>query len=78
MLPGEQHKKNENNCVIAQLASLFRTCGEIKSINAVTPRLLVIHDILRFNNLKGESELDGSLELTWGWGGGEGGYLSLG
>ena len=70
MLPGDQHKKNENDRVVAQWASLFRTCREIKSINAVTPRLLVIHDILRFINLKGESELDGSLELTWGSGGG--------
>ena len=74
MLPGDQHKKNENDRVVAQRASLFRTCREIKSINAVTPRLLVIRDILRFNNLKGESELDGSLELTWG----AGGYLSFG
>ena len=75
MLSGDQHKKNENARVVAQWASLFQTCREIKSINAVTPRLLVIRDILRFNNLKGESELDGSLELTWGSGGG---YLSLG
>ena len=70
MLPGDQHKKNEYDRVVAQWASLFQTCREIKSTNAVTPQLLVIHDILRFINPKGESELDGSLELTWGSGGG--------
>ena len=63
MLPGDQHKKNENARVVAQWASLFRTYREIKSINAITPCLFVIPDNLKFKGLEWESELSNNRSL---------------